>query len=55
METKYASWNVMSKKTYATAINAQRACEKLNKPFHGTHKLPGGRFVFLTPATLIVD
>ena len=36
-----------SKKTYATASNAYRACNRDGKKYAGWKQVPGGRFVYL--------
>ena len=38
---------LMSKKKYATAANAARACEKAGKELVRTHQLPSGRFCYI--------
>lgn len=38
---------LMSQKTYANAVTAQRACAKVGRTFAGTQTLPSGRVAYL--------
>ncbi|WP_224330098.1 hypothetical protein [Klebsiella oxytoca] len=49
------TYAIMSKKTYASAINAERACAKDGKTFVRTHKLPDGRWCYMFVPTLITE
>ncbi|MDM3314051.1 hypothetical protein [Citrobacter sp. Cb220] len=49
------TYAIMSKKNYASAINAERACAKDGKKFVKNHQLPDGRWCYMFEPTFIAE
>jgi len=43
---------IQSKRTFTSAVNAEKACKRDNKMFVCTHELPSGRFCYVFEITI---
>ena len=43
---------IQSKRTYISAVNAEKACKRDKRVFSGTTELPSGRFCYIFQITI---